>query len=85
MLVPVQFDMGEVIFEITKPFIPDKATGNLVESTQWMVFMHKGTVSWFSGGLLLDTASKKTALFPSTDAALKAGVTFAKQCGLQEV
>jgi hypothetical protein len=83
MLVPFQFDMGELIFEITKPFIPDKATGDLVESTQWMVFIHQGTVTWFSGGPLLDPTTKKTALFPTHDAALRAGVTFAKQCQLQ--
>jgi hypothetical protein len=84
MLVPVQFDMGELIFEITKPYIPDKGTRELVESTQWMVFIHRGTVSWFSGGPPLDTATRKTALFPDPKPALKAGVTFAKQCGLQE-
>ena len=36
----------------------------LVESDEFMVQIHKDTVSWF-GGVLLDNATKRTALFNS--------------------
>lgn len=84
MLVPRQFDMGELIFEIIKPFIPDAKTGDLVESDKWIVLIHKGTVSWFGGGPLLDMQSHKTALFPSPKDGLKAAVDFAHHCGLKD-
>jgi hypothetical protein len=84
MLVTKQFDMGEVIFEIIKPFIPDAKSGDLVESDKWMVLIHKGTVSWFAGGQLLDMKTRKTALFPSPKDALKAAVDFAHHCGLRD-
>jgi len=84
MIVPIQFDLGELIFEITKPFIPDEKTGDLVESEKWMVLIHKGTVTWFSGGPLLDLSTQHTALFASTAEALKASVAFAVHCGLRQ-
>ena len=84
MLVTKQFDMGEVIFEIIKPYFPDAKTRELVESENWMVLIHKGTVSWFAGGPLLDMKTRKTALFPSPKGALKAAVEFAHHCGLRE-
>jgi hypothetical protein len=84
MFVTRQFDMGEVVFEIIKPFIPDAKTSDLVESDKWMVFIHKGTVSWFAGGPLFDAKTRKTALYPSAKDALKAAVDFAHQCGLKD-
>ena len=84
MLVQKQFDMGEMFFEITQPYIPDK-NGALVQSKEWMVTIHNGTVSWFSGGVLRLPKTNRTALFPDPPTALKAAVAFAVSCGLKEV
>ena len=85
MIVTRDFDMGQVHFEIIRPFIPDAKSGKLIESDRWIVLIHKGTVSWFSGGPLLDMKTQKTAMFGSPEEAFKAAVDFAHQCGLQDV
>jgi hypothetical protein len=76
--------MGDVTFEIVKPFIPN-AQGELVESEKWMVRIHPGMVSWFAGGPVLDMQTRKTALFDSPDEALKGAIDFAHYCGLRDV
>jgi hypothetical protein len=84
MLIPRQFGEHELIFQIEHPFIPDPQTGALIESEKWMVTIHRGTVSWFSGGVLLDNATKRTGSFDSAATALKAGIDFAYHCGLED-
>jgi hypothetical protein len=83
MLVPHNFDMGELTFELVKPYIPNQQ-GELVESTKWMVRIHPGMVSWFTGGPLLDMKTRKTALFDTAEEGLKAAIDFAHYCGLRE-
>jgi hypothetical protein len=50
-----------------------------------MALLHRGGVPWFSGGPLLDPATRKAVLFDTKEAALRAAVDFAKSCGLREI
>ncbi len=85
MVITKMFDQGELLIELVQPYLPDPKTGDLTESGRWMALIHKGAVSWFSGGPLMDPATRRTALFDTKEAAFKAAIDFAKSCGLREL
>jgi hypothetical protein len=85
MLVTKMFDQGELVIELAQPFVPDPETAKLTQTGRWTALIHKGGVSWFSGGSLVDPSTRKTRLFDSKEAAFKAAVEFAMSCGLREL
>jgi hypothetical protein len=84
MLVTKMFDQGELIIELVQPYMPDSQTGQLTRSGLWMALIHNGSVSWFSGGPVMDSGSRRAALYDTKDEAFKAAVDFAKTRGLRE-
>ena len=82
----VRHTQGEIdlLFRIDRPYIPDPQTGELTESDQWIVALHRVSATCSRDSVIVDRNTNQIRLFDSAEQAYKAGVEFANESGPDE-